>query len=205
MLEFCAIDSPLAQPRNALLGQLISSIIGVAVSKGLARAPPAGAQDLKWLAGAFSCACTTVVMGLTGTVHPPAGATALLAVVDDGVSQLGWMLVPLVLLSSTLMLIVALITNNVQRRFPLYWWSPEEVGSFWRGHGRRPAIDCEEAKMEAVSEVEHVSVASEGDVTGEFSAITITLTRQGILTGSHLQFTPEEQLCLEGLRRRLCT
>lgn len=178
----------------------------MAISKGLAQAPPARAQELKWLAGAASCACSTVMMGLTGTVHPPAGATALLVVVDDSVSQLGWTLVPLVLLSSTLMLIVALIINNVQRKFPVYWWTPEEVGSFWRRRRLSDANDCEKAKMEDASEVgQAVSVVSEGDATSEVSAITITLTRQGILTGSDLQFTPEEELCLEGLRRRLCT
>lgn len=205
MLEFYAIDSPLAQPRNAILGQLISSIIGVAISKGLSRAA-GGAQELKWLLGAVSCACTTVVMGLTGTVHPPAGATALLAVTDEGVNELGWMLVPLVLLSSSLMLVVALVVNNVQRRFPRYWWTSEEVGSFWRRTQRHSGQgDCEKADMEAVSEVERTvsTVASEGSAVGEFSAGAITITRQGIFAASGVNFTPEEKSCLEGLRRRL--
>lgn len=205
MLEFYAIDSPLAQPRSAIMSQLFSSIIGVGISKGLARAPSPSAQDLKWLAGAASCACTTVVMGLTGTVHPPAGATALLAVTDNSVSQLGWLLVPLVLLSSTLMLVVALIINNVQRRFPSYWWTPEEVGSFWRGRGQgSDASDCEKGEMDAVSETEQaVSVASEGGAAGEPSVVGVTITSEGVFAPSDVHLTVEEVLCLERLRRRL--
>lgn len=85
-------------------------------------------------------------MGLTGSVHPPAGATALLAVTDDGVARLGWGLVPVVLVGCALMLLVALLVNNVQRTFPASWWTTaaeeEGVGSFWTG-GMRNASDAE--------------------------------------------------------------
>jgi hypothetical protein len=69
-------------------------------------------------------------MTLTNTVHPPGGATALLAAVDPTVNALGWMLIPLVLLATVLMLGMALLVNNIQRQYPIYWWSPKEVG--WR-------------------------------------------------------------------------
>lgn len=72
-------------------------------------------------------------MALTGTVHPPAGATALMAVLDERVAGLGWFLVCPLLLGCGLMLAVAMLVNNVQRRFPYYWWSPGETGGFWKG------------------------------------------------------------------------
>ncbi|KAK8058217.1 hypothetical protein PG994_008665 [Apiospora phragmitis] len=150
VLEFYAIESPLSQPRNSILGQVLASVVGVAVAKlfaldpallsDIGGGPEAGvggpAHDLTWLAGALACASATAVMALTGTVHPPAGATALLAVVDADVRALGWFLVPVMLLGSTLMLGVALLVNNLQRRFPVYWWTAGEVGGWWRDRRR---------------------------------------------------------------------
>ncbi|KAK7967658.1 uncharacterized protein PG986_001935 [Apiospora aurea] len=143
VLEFYAIESPLSQPRNSILGQVLASLVGVAVAKlfeldptlfPVAGGPESGvpAHDLTWLAGALACASATAVMALTGTVHPPAGATALLAVVDADVRALGWFLIPVMLLGCTLMFCVALLVNNVQRRFPVYWWTAGEVEGWWR-------------------------------------------------------------------------
>ncbi|KAK7995910.1 hypothetical protein PG991_015377 [Apiospora marii] len=148
VLEFYAIESPLSQPRNSILGQVLASIVGVAVAKLFAldptllpaageREPGVAAHDLTWLAGALACASATAVMGLTGTVHPPAGATALLAVVNPDVRVLGWLLIPVILLGSILMFGVALLVNNVQRRFPVFWWTSGEVGGWWRKRKHR--------------------------------------------------------------------
>jgi len=79
-------------------------------------------------------------MGLTGTVHPPAGATALMAVLDDDVARLGWFLLAPVMLGCGLMLCVALLVNNIQRRFPYYWWSPEEMGARWKRSTREKTV-----------------------------------------------------------------
>lgn len=83
---------------------------------------------IRWVGGALACAIATSVMALTNTVHPPAGATALIAVVDGPSRELGWLMIPLVLLSVAIMMGVALILNNVQRQFPMYWWSPRPAG-----------------------------------------------------------------------------
>ena len=127
MLEFHAIDSPLAQPRNAVLSQLLASVIGTAISKLFQL--DADFESVRWLAGALSCAVATSLMALTGTVHPPAGATALIAVVDDSSIKLGWYLILLVLLGCTIMTLMALFLNNIQRRFPSYWWRPGDLES----------------------------------------------------------------------------
>ncbi|KAK3380549.1 HPP family-domain-containing protein [Lasiosphaeria ovina] len=130
VLDFYAIESPLAQPRNAVLGQLVSSVIGVGIAKLFALS--AHFEAVRWLGAALACAVATAAMGLTGTVHPPAGATALLAVLSDDFFDLGWFLLAPLMLGCALMLAVALVVNNIQRRFPVYWWSPEETGGFWR-------------------------------------------------------------------------
>lgn len=84
-------------------------------------------HSVRFIGGALSCAVATVLMGITGTVHPPAGATALIAVVDENCIKLGWYFVPLVLLSCILMFTVALLINNIQKQYPVYWWSPKET------------------------------------------------------------------------------
>lgn len=124
VLEFQAIQSPFAQPRNIICSQIIASILGVSMSKLFGMLP--NHHSIRFIGGALSCAVATVLMGITGTVHPPAGATALIAVVDENCIKLGWHFVPLVLLSCILMFTVALLINNIQKQYPVYWWSPKK-------------------------------------------------------------------------------
>lgn len=98
-------------------------------------------EDIRWVAGAVTCAVSSALMTLANTVHPPGGATALLAAVDPTATALGWMFVPLILLGSTMMLGVALLVNNIQRQFPIFWWTPKDVG-------RRKKEDLENAAVE---------------------------------------------------------
>lgn len=84
-------------------------------------------EELYWVAGPLACAIATLLMAFTKTVHPPAGATSLLAAVDPKTRNLGWFLLPVVLLSSILVLGSALLFNNIQRQFPLHWWTPAEL------------------------------------------------------------------------------
>jgi len=126
VLQFCSIESPLAQPRNVILGQLWGSVIGVGICKLFALSPHF--QSLRWIGGSLACATATAVMNLTKTVHPPAGATALLAVVDNSSLELGWFLIPVIQLGCILMICTALLLNNIQRRYPIYWWTAENLG-----------------------------------------------------------------------------
>jgi hypothetical protein len=43
-----------------------------------------------------------------------------LAVVDDAVVDLGWFLVPTMLLGCGIMLVVALLVNNIEPTFPIF-------------------------------------------------------------------------------------
>ncbi|KAL3299630.1 hpp family protein [Colletotrichum asianum] len=195
VLEFYSIEAPLSQPRNSVLGQLLAALVGVAICKLFQLSPHF--QEVRWLGGALSCALATTVMALTKTVHPPAGATALLAVVDDGVVKLGWFLVPIVMLGCVVMLATALIINNVQRRFPVYWWTPEDVRQH-RVPWKRRGDEESHGKAEA-DEVESRS-RSESTVKPD----PVLIMRPGeVIVPEHMFITPEEKLFLEQLSNRL--
>jgi len=117
VLVYGAIKSPFAQPRNLVGGHLISAIVGVACFQLFG--------GTIWLAAALSAAFATAAMLATGTVHPPAGATAMIAVVGgEKIHNLGFMyvLIP-VALGALILLLVALMINNLSkdRRYPEYW------------------------------------------------------------------------------------
>lgn len=52
------------------------------------------------------------------------GATALLPATSKEIRDIGWYFLPVVLLSSALAFAVALINNNIQRRYPSIWFTP---------------------------------------------------------------------------------
>lgn len=118
VLVYGAIRSPLAQPRNVLGGHVLSALIGVCAQQALGATP--------WLAAAVAVATAIAAMHLTKTLHPPGGATALIAVIGgDSVHSLGYMyaLVPAGL-GAVILLLVALVVNNIPkgRRYPEFWF-----------------------------------------------------------------------------------
>ncbi|OAP57168.1 hypothetical protein AYL99_07906 [Fonsecaea erecta] len=128
ILEYNTVESPLAQPRNLVFGHFFSAIVGVGITKLFLLLPPDQFQDLRWLAGALAVGVASIVMSFTKTIHPPAGATALLAATNVEIQDLGWWLLPLVLLAAMLMLASALVINNFSgRRYPVYWWTPVDL------------------------------------------------------------------------------
>lgn len=189
VLEFFAIDSPLAQPRNAVFGQVIASIIGVAVCKLFALSPHF--ESIRWVGGALACAATTAVMALTKTVHPPAGATALLAVTNDDSLKLGWYLIPVMLLGCALMLGTALLVNNIQRRFPTYWWTAADLSP------RKPADN----PVDIESKLTPTSSSDQGSSAGNEPQLVI---RRGVvLVPDQVSLSPEERAFLEELSNRI--
>jgi len=118
VLIYGAVRSPLAQPRNLLGGHIFSAVIGVA-SYQLFHAFP-------WFAAAFAVATAIAVMHATRTLHPPGGATALIAVIGgDSIHDLGFLYVLLpVATGAAIMLIVALMVNNLagSRKYPEFWF-----------------------------------------------------------------------------------
>jgi CBS-domain-containing membrane protein len=76
---------------------------------------------LQWLAASLATAIALVVMHLTKSTHPPAGATALLPCIDPNIWALRWYFLPVLLLSSSIILVTALLNNNIQRQYPKFW------------------------------------------------------------------------------------
>jgi CBS-domain-containing membrane protein len=117
VLLYGAPKSPLAQPRNLLGGHVLSALVGVSVRLAL---PAPG-----WLVCALAVATAIAVMHATKTLHPPGGATALIAVTGGPkILALGYGYVLFPALSGALvMLVVALMANNLcpGRRYPEYW------------------------------------------------------------------------------------
>lgn len=117
VLLFGAPAAPLSQPRNLVGGHVISALVGVTTYLLLGWNIP--------LAAATAVATAITVMQLTGTLHPPGGATALIAVIgNERVHELGYLyaLAPIGL-GAMILLVVALITNNSTRRskYPIKW------------------------------------------------------------------------------------
>ncbi|TDE02384.1 HPP family protein [Flavobacterium hiemivividum] len=114
VLVYGVIQSPLAQPRNLVGGHVLSAIVGVTVAKF--------APDIMWLTASLSVSISIVVMQLTKTLHPPGGATALIAVTGSAeIKNLGyWYVISPVLSGVLILLIVALLFNNLtsKRYYP---------------------------------------------------------------------------------------
>ncbi|KAK6465980.1 HPP family-domain-containing protein [Scheffersomyces coipomensis] len=126
ILCFNSSSAPLAQPRNVLVGHFISAVIGLCIQK-LFSLSEAGRANY-WASGALSVAVSSVAMSIGNCIHPPAGASALLPSADYTVRAMGWWYLPAHLVSSCLILAVALITGNIIRKYPVYWWTPGPVG-----------------------------------------------------------------------------
>jgi CBS-domain-containing membrane protein len=117
VLVYGAIRSPLAQPRNVVGGHILSAIIGVTCYQLFG--------SHLWLASALAVATAIAVMHATKTLHPPGGATSLIAVIGSTkIHSLGYLyvLIPTAL-GASVMLLVALAVNNIpaNRRYPEFW------------------------------------------------------------------------------------
>jgi CBS-domain-containing membrane protein len=117
VLIYGAIKSPLAQPRNLVGGHVLSAVVGVFCYQMF--------HGEMWLAASLAVATAIAVMHATKTLHPPGGATALIAVIGgDKVHALGYFYVLMpVALGAVIMLVIALLVNNIPktRRYPEFW------------------------------------------------------------------------------------
>lgn len=114
VLIYGAIQSPLAQPRNLIGGHIISACIGVTIYKLL--------PEIIWITAPLAVSLSIIAMQFTKTLHPPGGATALIAIIGtEKIKALGYLYVLFPVLSGSLILfIVALLFNNITtyRNYP---------------------------------------------------------------------------------------
>ncbi len=117
VLVYGAIKSPLAQPRNLVGGHVISGLVGVACFQVFG--------ETLWIAAALGVSLAIVAMLATKTLHPPGGATALIAVIGGAkVHSLGYLYAFLPAgAGAFILLFVALVVNNLckDRKYPEYW------------------------------------------------------------------------------------
>jgi len=115
VLVYGAIQSPLAQPRNLIGGHVVSAVAGVTVAQLL--------PDIIWLTAPLAVASSIVAMQVTRTLHPPGGATALIAVSSGTkISSMGyWYVLSPVLSGCLILFVVALLFNNMtpRRHYPV--------------------------------------------------------------------------------------
>jgi CBS-domain-containing membrane protein len=113
VLVYGAPVAPFSQPRNLIGGHMLSAFVGVIVFNVL---------GFNYYSVALAVGLAIAVMLGTRTVHPPAGATALLGVVSSNGNFL-WPIVP-VAAGALVILLVGLVVNNLDksRSYPVYWF-----------------------------------------------------------------------------------
>ena len=96
---------------------MLSAVIGVTAYKLL--------SGHMWLASSVAVATAIAAMHATKTLHPPGGATSLIAVIGSGkIHSLGYLYVIMPAgLGALIMLVVALLVNNIpkKRSYPEFW------------------------------------------------------------------------------------
>ncbi|MDQ6965655.1 MAG: HPP family protein, partial [Mariprofundaceae bacterium] len=116
VLLFAAPHAPLSQPWSATGGHLLSGMVGVTCAQQI---------DEIWLASALAVGLAILIMHYARCLHPPGGATALIAVIGgDEIHAMGYGFVfEPVMLNAISLLLVALVFNNLigSRRYPATW------------------------------------------------------------------------------------
>lgn len=100
VLLYGAQSSPLAQPRNLIGGHLIGGLIGVSCYQLMGET---------WYSLTIAVTLAILLMMMTDTVHPPGGATALVAVLGHG----GISFIPPLMAGVFILLISALLANRM--------------------------------------------------------------------------------------------
>ncbi len=104
VLVMAAHESPLAHPKNVLFGHVLSAIAGVFVYSIL---------GFSFLSVGFAVALAVFLMMTTNTLHPPAGANPIIAIL--GSKEIGFILMP-VALGASFIVLFAIIYNKLLKR-----------------------------------------------------------------------------------------
>ena len=102
-------NSPLSQPRNLIGGHLLSAIVGVISYKLF--------SSNLFLATAIAVSTSILIMQLTLTLHPPGGATSLIAVIGgEQIHELEFFYILIPVFSGALILfLIAFIVKNIPK------------------------------------------------------------------------------------------
>ena len=111
VLIFGIPDSPLAQPRNFVGGNLLAALVSLIILYIFGSEP--------WTMG-LAVATVIGLMQFTGTLHPPSGAVALVVMMTK--PSWDFLLTP-ALEGSVIILLCAVVFNNLaeERSYPKHW------------------------------------------------------------------------------------
>lgn len=111
VLIFGLPDSPLAQPRNVIGGNCVAALVSLIILHLFGTEP--------WVMG-MAVATAIGMMQLTGTLHPPSGAVALVVMMTKANWQ--FLLTP-ALEGSIILVLCAVVFNNIdrERAYPKHW------------------------------------------------------------------------------------
>lgn len=111
ILLYTACHAPMSQPRNVIGGHIVSAFAGISTYQLFGNG---------WGAITLAVVLAMTLMTLTGTLHPPGGATAFVAVYSG--QNFNFIIAP-VTIGSIILILVALLINNLSstRKYPQYW------------------------------------------------------------------------------------
>ena len=104
VLVMAVHESPLAQPKNIFFGHILSALSGVLIYFFL---------GMSFLSIGLAVAISVWVMMITKTIHPPAGANPMIAIL--GGKGLSFILLP-VATGALIIIIFAMIYNKILKR-----------------------------------------------------------------------------------------
>lgn len=114
-LIFCVPTAPFAQPRSVIAGHTIAAVVGVIMHIIFGST---------WYAAAFSVSGAIVAMLYSRTLHPPAAATALIAVVTG--QSIYYPLYP-VALGSTILVLAGKVLNRLMPGIMAAIFPPKKI------------------------------------------------------------------------------
>jgi CBS-domain-containing membrane protein len=104
VLVMAVHESPLAQPKNIFFGHILSALSGVLIYFFL---------GMSFLSIGLAVAISVWTMMITKTIHPPAGANPIIAIL--GGKGLSFILLP-VATGALIIIIFAMIYNKIMKR-----------------------------------------------------------------------------------------
>jgi CBS-domain-containing membrane protein len=106
--------APFVQPRNVILGNVLSALVGLAVFLIFGQTT--------WWTLAIAIGTAMALMVATKTFHPPAAVTVLLPLLVQ-ITDLTWALVP-VGVGAVIVVVIGILYNNLfpERQYPIFWW-----------------------------------------------------------------------------------
>ncbi|MED3923772.1 HPP family protein [Priestia megaterium] len=110
VLVFGAHKGPLSQPRHVLGGHLLATVSALIIWSLFHRS---------LITIAIVLAFVLILMIVTKTVHPPAAASAIVAIN----SQAGWGYLGIIMICACVVVLISTVYNNLfqDRQYPRYW------------------------------------------------------------------------------------